>query len=304
MGIDKSAKLTLGPVLFNWHPDQWRDFYYKMAEEAPVDTVYLGEVVCFKRGMLFLKVMDDVIERLQSAGKQVVFSALALAMNDKSVQFIENIAHKDGLVEANDMTAVASLVKLQKPFVTGPYINTYNEGTLKSLADKGTTRIVLPFEINRDAIRTLAQEAQKSNLETEVMVYGRTPLAISARCYHARLYDKDQQGCQFVCMEDPEGKEIKTMTEQDFLIVNGKQTLSHTCTNLAQEMKEMQENGITHFRISPHSGDMVHVIKTFKSVLDEHTEPAEAIRVLENTGVSAAFANGYYHGQPGHEWVG
>lgn len=42
----RSATLTLGPVLFNWAPDNWRDFYFRIADEAPIDAVYVGEVVC------------------------------------------------------------------------------------------------------------------------------------------------------------------------------------------------------------------------------------------------------------------
>ena len=33
------TKLTLGPVLFNWAPEKWRDFYLRIADEAPVDSV-------------------------------------------------------------------------------------------------------------------------------------------------------------------------------------------------------------------------------------------------------------------------
>ena len=47
------SELTLGPVLFNWQPEAWRDFYFRIADEAPVTAVYLGEVVCFKRAPLF-----------------------------------------------------------------------------------------------------------------------------------------------------------------------------------------------------------------------------------------------------------
>ena len=41
--------LTLGPVLFNWPVGRWVDFYARVADEAPVDRVCLGEVVCSKR---------------------------------------------------------------------------------------------------------------------------------------------------------------------------------------------------------------------------------------------------------------
>jgi collagenase-like PrtC family protease len=42
-------RLTLGPLLFNWPAERWRDFYARIADEAPVDRVVLGEVVCSKR---------------------------------------------------------------------------------------------------------------------------------------------------------------------------------------------------------------------------------------------------------------
>ncbi len=54
MSVPKTTgELTLGPVLFNWAPERWRDFYFRIADEAPLDIVYLGEVVCFKRAPLF-----------------------------------------------------------------------------------------------------------------------------------------------------------------------------------------------------------------------------------------------------------
>ena len=42
-------QLTLGPVLYHWAPERWRDFHYRIADEAPVDTVVVGEAVCSKR---------------------------------------------------------------------------------------------------------------------------------------------------------------------------------------------------------------------------------------------------------------
>ena len=47
------TELTLGPNLFNWAPESWRDFYFRIADEAPVSIVYLGETICSKRAPLF-----------------------------------------------------------------------------------------------------------------------------------------------------------------------------------------------------------------------------------------------------------
>ena len=50
--------LTLGPCLFNWKPETLRDFYFRIADEAPVTIVYLGEIICSKRAPLFEPQME------------------------------------------------------------------------------------------------------------------------------------------------------------------------------------------------------------------------------------------------------
>ncbi len=53
-------ELTLGPILFHWPAEQKLDFYARIADEAPIDTVYLGEVICSKRSPFFDKHYDEV----------------------------------------------------------------------------------------------------------------------------------------------------------------------------------------------------------------------------------------------------
>ncbi len=40
------TKLTLGPIAYHWSAETRRDFYARIADEAPLDEVYLGEVIC------------------------------------------------------------------------------------------------------------------------------------------------------------------------------------------------------------------------------------------------------------------
>ena len=75
----QKTELTLGPVLFNWAPEVWRDFYFRIADEAPIETVIVGEVVCSKRTSFFAEALPQVIARLVSAGKEVLLSSLALS---------------------------------------------------------------------------------------------------------------------------------------------------------------------------------------------------------------------------------
>ena len=37
-------QLSLGPVLDNWAPERWRDFYFRIADEAPVSMYELFEI--------------------------------------------------------------------------------------------------------------------------------------------------------------------------------------------------------------------------------------------------------------------
>ena len=103
MSARPPARLTLGPLLFHWPARKRRDFYLRIADEAPVDTVYLGEVVCSKRDSEFAGVRDEVIERLRAAGKEVVLSTLALVTTPAEVEAIRAVAGGELLVEANDV---------------------------------------------------------------------------------------------------------------------------------------------------------------------------------------------------------
>lgn len=295
----KSAKLSLGPVLFNWKPEIWRDFYFRIADEADVDTVYVGEAVCSKRLPFYAAHMVDVIERLQGAGKEVVVSTLALIMNSREMNELRETTGDAGLmIEANDVSACALLSG--RPHAIGPYVNIYNEGTLKYFTDRGASRVCLPVELGRGAMTALAQH---TSAELEVQVFGRLPLAISARCYHARAHMLHKDNCQFVCEKDPDGLEVDTLDHEPFLAVNGVQTMSHSYQNLSAELVEMQTIGIKYFRLSPHSIDMVAVVDVYRQVLARALSAIEADERLADIMGNAAFSNGYFHGAKGVDFV-
>ncbi len=44
-----------GPLYYLWDGPKWRDFYYQIADEAPVDHIILGETVCSKTGSNFIE---------------------------------------------------------------------------------------------------------------------------------------------------------------------------------------------------------------------------------------------------------
>ncbi len=289
------VRLTLGPLLFNWAADKRRDFYFRIADEAPVDTVCLGEVVCSKRASVMEPDLPEIVERLEAAGKEVVHSTLALVLSSAEMEQIRGLAQEPGfLVEANDVSTAALL--RGRPHVIGPYVNVYNEGTLAYLARQGAARVCLPVELSASAIGVLAGAGLA---EIEVMAFGRAPLAISARCYHARAHGLHKDGCQYVCDRDPDGMAVESLTGQEFLAVNGLQTLSHSYVNLAGEVASLLKMGVRGLRLSPHDLDMVAVAGVFRALAEGTLEAGAAFERLGTLADDAPFSNGFLHGVEG-----
>jgi collagenase-like PrtC family protease len=297
----QASQLTLGPVLFNWSPEAWRDFYFRIADEAPVTTVYLGEVICFKRAPLFEPQLEAVAARLTAAGKTVVYSTLAEVMSKLERRLVDSIcAEPAAMVEANDGSALLHL--RGRPHHVGPFVNAYNERTLAVLARSGACNICLSSEMPADAIAALCADAAKLGVTIEVQVFGRLSLALSARCYHARAHGRTKDSCKFICENDPDGMPLRTLEDKPFLTVNGIQTMSHDYLNLIGELANLEAMGVRRFRLSPHSCDMVEVAATFRDVLDKRIDAAEAAARLDALKIDAPFSNGFYYGKPGHSW--
>lgn len=296
-------QLTLGPLLFNWPAERWSDFYARIADEAPVDRVCLGEVVCSKRLPFYADRIPAAVERLQRAGKTVVLSSLALITLARERRLAaELLAFGDLAVEVNDLTLLAWL-ESGRDFAVGPLINVYNEGTLGFLAGRGASHVCLPPELPLASVATLAAAGKALGVITEVWAFGRTPLAISGRCYHARLHGLAKDSCQFVCGEDPDGLPVETLDGEDFLAVNGVQTLSFAHASLLGDLEVLAGAGVGSLRLSPQDCDMAAVARLFRDTLDGRLSAEAARERLAGRLPGAAFANGFLAAVPGAAYV-
>ena len=296
-----AMKLTLGPVLYHWAPERWRDFYYRIADEAPVDTVVVGETVCSKRAPFKQDYIPGVVERLEAAGKRVLHASLILiSLPRERRQARELMQAENAEVEINDLSCLSSLG--ERPFAAGPLVNIYNEASAGFLAERGATRICLPPELPLSAIAIIAAALPQVTLE--VFAFGRVPLAISARCYHARAHNLTKDNCRFVCEQDPDGMPVQTLDGAGFLSVNGVQTLSHNSASLIRDIPTLRNAGIASMRLSPQVCNMVKVARLFRDVIDERLDPEEAERRLGAVYPDVPLANGFLHGAPGHARMG
>ena len=290
--------LTVGPNPFFWDAAGWRDFYARLADEAPVDRVVLGELVCSKRLPFYQSEIPAAVARLQAAGKRVALTSLALVTLKRERTLTAELAATGLEVEINDLTALAHL-PTGAAFSVGPLVNVYNEGTLGWLAARGARRICLPPEVQPDPLAVLAQS---SPVPVEVWGWGRLPLAISARCYHARLHDRAKDSCQFVCDRDPDGRAVDTLDGQKFLAVNGVQTLSAACASAAHAVPRLRAAGVSALRLSPQSEGFVAVCTLFRELLDDRITAEEFDARARPLAPGGRFCDGFLTGAPGVAW--
>lgn len=292
-------KLSLGPILYYWQRDALFEFYEQIAA-SPVDTVYLGEAVCSKRHTFRFEDWLTVAKKLAESGKEVVLSTQALIESESDLQTLRRLAENGSFaVEANDMGAVRLMSG--KEFVVGPHINTYNPQTLGLLAELGAKRWVMPVEMSRDKLSDILAE-KPHGMETEVFVYGRLPLAFSARCFTARHYNLPKDDCQFRCIEHPVGLTLKTRDGKPFLALNGIQTQSSSIYNLLEELDNMRQVGVDVVRVSPQPLHTVEILSLFRQRLDGTLIGAEAGQQLERLMTDEP-CDGYWYAKAGIEQI-
>jgi collagenase-like PrtC family protease len=289
------AELILGPVLYLWEPGAWRDFYHRIADEADVDTVVIGEVVCSKRMHFHDALLDGVVERLAAAGKSVRVASLALVTLERELKLTHRLVERGLPVEVSELSGHAAM--RGRSHAVGPLVNVYNAATANVLAKGGATSICLPPELPLGAIRAIA--AGSPGIGIEVFAFGRVPLAISARCAHARIKGQTKDNCRFVCGEDPDGLMVDTLDGQPFLAINGVQTMSGSVQCLLADVPALLASGVSGLRLSPQVCDMAAVASLYRATAEGLMAGEEALAKVRSL-YPAMYSNGFLHAVPGH----
>ncbi len=294
--------LTVGPNFFFWPAEAVRGFYAMLAD-APVSRVVLGELVCSKRLPFWQGEIPGAVETLLAAGKTVAITSLALITLKRERKLTAELADLGLPIEINDLSALAQ-VQDGQPFWVGPLVNVYNEGTLRWLIRRGARRVCLPPELTLDAIAVLARLGREEGVSIEVWGHGRLPLAISGRCYHARLHDRTKDSCQFVCGEDPDGRDVETLDGQAFLAVNGVQTLSQSTASMAYKTETLAEAGVDSLRLSPQASGFARICAAYAERQSGKIDGSTLADILRPLAPGQRLSDGFPAGPAGAHWSG
>lgn len=295
-------KLTVGPNQFFWPADRWAALYDDLASSA-VDRVVLGELICSKRLPFYQDRIPEAVATLIEDGKNVALSSLALVTLKRERKLTAELAELGVEVEINDLTALPHLPKGAR-FCVGPMVNVYNESTLAWLASLGANRVCLPPELPLASVEILAAAGANLGVTIEVWGHGRLPLAISGRCYHARLLNRGKDNCQFACEDDPDGLDVHTLEDQPFLAMNGVQTLSDTYASAAFQIDALRNAGVSALRLSPQSTGFTNVCHLYRQLLDGKVDGAHVAAALGGLGQEIRLSDGFLTGKSGVEWSG
>ena len=137
---------------------------------------------------------------------------------------------------------------------------------------------------------------RRSPLATEAFVFGRMPLAFSARCFTARAANRPKDDCGFVCGAHPDGLTLHSRERQPFLALNGIQTQSAAVQNLLPHLPRLRTAGVDVLRLSPQSRDFLDVVRAFDDARQARNGPG-----LPDTFLSGGYCDGYLDGRAGME---
>ena len=304
--------LTVGPLQYWWPRESVASFYADVAD-GPASTVVLGEVVCSRRNDFGFDDWLALARDLASAGKSVVLATQPLVMSEAELRTLRRVAEQDEFaVEAGDAAALQVLAKANAarsgrlPFTIGPHVNVYSRAALAEHASFGAGRWVAPMELSIDAASHVNPPGERvkgaaGEIATEFFVFGRMPLAFSARCFTARHHRLSKDACEFRCRDDADGLLLASGDHQPFLVLNGIQTQSAGLQCLIAEADALRAAGVASVRLSPCSRGFARVLSLFDAVYNRSAPVGEARAELDALGLPGALVAGFAHRQPGME---
>ncbi len=299
-----SIQITIGSAPYSWGRERLIKFYTQEVGDLGVESVYIGDNVCFQRNVLSPKDLEKIVHALRDKGIKAYFSTLALLTNAAEFDYVAKVYPLFDGLESNmigflNLLKRPEIARLDKELILGPYMNVYNWKSANFLKKYKPSRLVAAFELPLESIRDIVD---KSRMPVEVIGWGNLSTALSWRCYTARAVGKVRSNCERSCLKYPEGMILKSVEGEELFNINGLQVLSARTHCLIEHLDEIQHKGISYLRIYPDYQHTAEIVNTFKNVLDNKFDPKEGLTYLQQLA-PYGFCNGWLWGKPGWEYV-
>lgn len=274
-----------------------------------LDSIYLGEVYCAKRGNLSLS--RKLAEKIKGLEKKVYFSTLVMPTNENSLKYIRRYFRlaEEGIFDAlcvNDSGALEIGLKEfpQVKIFAGPYLDIRNPSTAKVYADLGVKRIVLPYDL---PFSEIAEISKSVAVEIEILGQGQIPILVSRRCFLMRAKGlKENEPCNFLCKKEyPQGMLISPLDKEKepLMILGGKVIYSYKNYSLLENLAEVITCGIKSIRIEEWQSFHPEIYQIYRTLLNDGLDklPENFVRLSEFS--PQGLCNGWFFAQEGYRYV-
>ena len=195
------------------------DYDYTKLDSSKIDKIYLAL-------KLFLnKSYSDIIKYLTDNYNVYIYLPIIIKPNYKNIvlNVLNDAIQKykiRGFIVSN-LADFEALEQYKKDYeLIGNYsLNVFNINTIKEYHKLGLNRVTLSRELSKDVINELTSQADKSKIETELIVYGNLPIMAMSycllgqtnKCYpncglycknNSNYYLKDRLGLEFKIIPD------------------------------------------------------------------------------------------------------
>lgn len=271
-------KLSLAPLSGRYPASAIAEFYLEVAASTDIDRVYIGELFCAKR-LIPLRVFEEAVTLLEDAGKQVVFSTLALPAGEADYEAAEPYIERVQAVEVNNLGFIPWLKErfAEMTVVAGPLTSLYNNDDFEIVRDWGCSGVSLRIDLMPQTVTDLSANGP---LPVEVFCHGRPPLAHSWRCYASRFAGRPQNACGHVCREQ-DGLVLENLEGADGFVADGPAVLSGQVIATVDEITGYAEAGAAFGRLWLGPGEVAPVGSAYAALLRGEVSAEDTRLALE-----------------------
>jgi collagenase-like PrtC family protease len=273
------VKLSVAPISGHYGADAIVAYYREAAGSRHVDRAYVGELFCPKR-LIPRRAFEEGMDILEDAGKEAVFSTLALPAGEADYDAAAPYVERARIVEVNNLGFIPWIREnfSGKTMLAGPICNLYSRADLEIVRDWGCSGVSLHIDLMPETVLDLCGSGL---LPAEVFLHGRPPLAFSWRCYSARFAERPQNACGYVCREQ-DGLVFKNLEGEDGFVVDGPAVLSGQVLSTAEQLQDYAEAGAAFGRLALAPGEIARVTAIYAALLSGDMALPQAKRDLDD----------------------